>query len=60
MVVLVTLIHSKMKALEWSKHFFYYKSMGIFLDPQGQLTLPPVVRTGHILKFYENLCYLLE
>ena len=23
-------IHPKMKVLEWSQHFFHYKSMGIF------------------------------
>ena len=28
-------IHPKMKALEWSQHFFHYKSMGIFLNAQG-------------------------
>ena len=27
-----------MKVLEWSQHFSHYKSMGIFLDTQGQLT----------------------
>ena len=31
-------IHSKMKVLEWSQHFSHYKSMGIFLDAQGQVT----------------------
>ena len=31
-------IHLKMKALEWSQHFFHYKSMGIFPNAQGQLT----------------------
>ena len=31
-------IHPKMKVLERSQHFSHYKSMGIFLDAQGQLT----------------------
>ena len=31
------IIHTKMKELEWSQHFSYYKSMGIFQDAQGQL-----------------------
>ena len=31
-------IHQKMKVLEWSQHFSYYKSMGIFSDAQWQLT----------------------
>ena len=30
-------IHPKMKALEWSQHFFHYKSLGIFPDTKGQL-----------------------
>ena len=41
MVVLVTCKNedpSKMKALEWSQHFFHYKYMGNFPDTQGQLT----------------------
>ena len=32
-------IHPKIKALEWSQRFSHYKSMGIFPDAQGQLTL---------------------
>ena len=31
-------IHSKLKALEWSQHFSYYKSMGIFPNAQGHVT----------------------
>ena len=27
-----------LKALEWSQHFFHYKSMGIFPNTQGQVT----------------------
>ena len=29
------MIHTKMQELEWSQHFSYYKSMGIFQDAQG-------------------------
>ena len=32
-------INSKMKELECSQDFSHYKSMGIFPDAQGQLTL---------------------
>ena len=32
------MIESKMKELECSRDFSYYKSMGIFPDAQGQLT----------------------
>ena len=43
MVVFVTCKNEedqlKMKALEWSQHFPYWKYMGIFSDAQGQLTL---------------------
>ena len=37
--------HPKMNALEWSQHFSHYKSMGIFPDAQGQLTLKSLVRS---------------
>ena len=33
----------KMKELEWSQHFSHYKSMGIFPDAQGQVTLKSLV-----------------
>ena len=33
------MFESKLKELEWSQHFSHYKSMGIFQDAQGQLTL---------------------
>ena len=36
-------IKSKMKELECSQHFSHYKSMGIFPDTQGQLTLQSLV-----------------
>ena len=37
------MIQSKMKGLEWSQHFSHYKSMKIFPDAQGQLTLQSLV-----------------
>ena len=37
------MIQSKMKRLEWSQHFSDYKSMEIFPDIQGQLTLQSLV-----------------
>ena len=40
------MIHTKMKELEWSQHFSHYKSMGIFQDAQGQLTLQSLVESG--------------
>ena len=40
------MIHTKMKELESSQDFSHYKSMGIFQDPQGQLTLQPLVESG--------------
>ena len=36
-------IHPKMNALEWSQDLSHYKSMGIFTDAQGQLTLKSLV-----------------
>ena len=42
------IIDSKMNALECSQDFSHYKSMGIFPDAQGQLTLQPLVRSGRI------------
>ena len=41
-------IHSKMKVLEWSQHFYHYKSMGIFPDAQGQLTHKSLVQSCRI------------
>ena len=38
-------IHPKLKALEWSHHFFHYKSMEIFPGAQGQLTPKSLVRS---------------
>ena len=40
------MIDSKMKELECSQDFSNYKSMGIFPDAQGQLTLQSLVRSG--------------
>ena len=43
------MIDSKMKELEGSQDFPHYKSMGIFPDAPGQLTLQSLVRSGRIL-----------
>ena len=48
-------IHPKMKVLEWSQHFSHYKSMGIFPDPQGQLTHKSLVGSCLISKPFEIL-----
>ena len=45
----------KMKALECSQDFFHYKSMGIFPDAQGQLTLQSIVGSGRISNSSETL-----
>ena len=42
----IRMIESKMKELECSQNFSYYKSMGIFPDAQGQLTPQSLVRSG--------------
>ena len=42
------MIDSKMKVLDCSQDFSHYKSMGIFPDAQGQLTLQSTVRSGQI------------
>ena len=44
----IRMIDSKMKELECSQDFSHYKSMGIFPDAQGQLTLQSLVRSGQI------------
>ena len=46
---------TKMKALECSQDFSHYKSMGIFPDAQGQLTLQSLVRSGRISNSSEML-----
>ena len=48
-------IQLKMKALECSQDFSHYKSMGIFPDAQGQLTLQSLVRSGQISNSVETL-----
>ena len=48
-------IQFKMKALDCSQDFFHNKSMGIFPDAQGQLTLQSMVGSGRILKSSETL-----
>ena len=45
----------KMKVLEWSQHFSHYKSMGIFPDAQGQLTLKSMVGSCRISNPFEIL-----
>ena len=45
----------KMKVLECSQDFSHYKSMGIFPDAQGQLTLQSVVESGQISNSSETL-----
>ena len=42
------MIDLKMKELECSQDFSYYNSMGIFPDPQGQLTPQSLVRSNQI------------
>ena len=49
------MINSKMKELECSQDFSYYKSMGIFPDAQGQLTPQSLVRSGRISNSSEIL-----
>ena len=49
------MIKSKMKELECSQDFSHYKSMGIFPDAQGQLTLQSLVRSGRISNSSEML-----
>ena len=48
-------IHPKMKILEWSQHFYHYKSMGIFPDPQGQVTHKSLVGSCQISIPFEIL-----
>ena len=49
------MIESNMKELECSQDFSYYKSLGIFLDAQGQLTPQSLVRSGRISNSSEML-----
>ena len=49
------MIESKMKELEWSQHFYHYKSMGIFPEAQGQLILQYLVQSCRISNLSEML-----
>ena len=49
------MIQSKINELEWSQHFSHYKSMGIFLDAQGQLTPQSLVLSGPISNSFQML-----
>ena len=48
-------IQLKMKALECSQDFSHIKSMGIFPEAQGQLTLQSMVGSGQILNLSKTL-----
>ena len=48
-----------MKVLDCSQDFSHYKSMGIFPDAQGQLTLQSMVRSGHISKLGRDFMVVL-
>ena len=52
------MIQSKMKDIEWSQHFSYYKSMGIFPDAQGQLTPQSLVRYSRISNLFEMFIWM--
>ena len=52
------MIESKMKELECSQDYSHYKSMGIFPEAQGQLTLQSLVRSGRISNLSEMLWML--
>ena len=49
-------IHIRMKVLEWSQHFYHYKSMGIFTNAQVQLTYKSLVQSRRIFNPFEILC----
>ena len=49
------MIDSKMKELECSQDFSHYKTMEIFTDAQGQLTLQSLVRSSRISNSSEML-----
>ena len=51
----MSIIDSKMKELECSQDFSHYKYMGIFPDPQGQLTPQSLVRSGRFSNSSEML-----
>ena len=49
------MVESKMKELKCSQDISHYKSMGIFPDAKGQLTLQSLVRSGRISNSSEML-----
>ena len=49
----------KMKALECSQDRSHYKSMGIFPDAQGQLTLQSMVGSGPNFKLVQDFMVVL-
>ena len=49
------MIDSKIKKLECSQEFSNCKSMGIYPDAQGQVTLQSSVRSGRISNSFEML-----
>ena len=53
------MIDSKMKELECSQDFSHYKSMGIFLDAQGQLTPQSLVPSGRIFELVRDVIDVL-
>ena len=53
------IIESKMKELECSQDFSHYKSMGIFPDTQGQVTLQSMVGSGQISLFQDFIVVLV-
>ena len=48
-------IHLKMKVLEWLQYFSHYKSIGILLDAQGQVTHKSLARSCRISNQFELL-----
>ena len=53
------MIHTKIKELECSQDFSHYKSMGIFPDAQGQLTLQSLVKSGPNSNFVRDIMLVL-
>ena len=49
------MIDLKLKELEWSQDFSHYKSMRIFPDARGQLTLQSLVQSSQISNSSEML-----
>ena len=48
-------IQLKLKALQFSQDFSHYKSMGIFPDAQGQLTLQSMFGSGQRTSFHKGV-----